>query len=84
MFQHELFQPLDFTRHVLFAHLVDAGAVCAIGGQAVGFLARLLAIDAVDQVLDALVDAARLNAHGEVVGHLLGAASIRLVDRLPH
>ena len=52
MGQHQLFKALDFSRHVFFAHGIELGPTLAIPFEFFGFLARFLAVDAVDEVLD--------------------------------
>ncbi len=84
MFHHLLFQLLDGAGDVFLAHVLDLGFLHGRLFQALGFLARLFAVHAVDQVFDLFDDALGRDAHGLVVRQLLDAATLGLAHGFFH
>ena len=84
MLQHQLLQSLDLAGHVLLAHFIQTGALCAFGCKPIRLFSSLFAVDPIDEVLDALVDTARLYPALQVVRNLLGTPALGLTNRAGH
>ena len=78
---HQFFKRLQLALHVLLRHRLVLGL--RLRG-ALFLLGLVRIVDALDQVLDALLHADGRDAHLEIPGHLLGPPAIGFVDSQPH